>query len=182
MNRSCVVAAIAVLATGFATAPAVASPVPDSWQVDLSRPAGVVSTMDTPPIPMVITRYPAHTLRAPANTFTGSVDGSSVAVDVRGLRPGGGWTEWTELPAVLDTDTSTVEVRAVATAPGAGLRRLSLTATRSTPRTARDAELSYEIFATREGLVGGHTASGHVIVANDHFVALPSRRGLSTQD
>lgn len=45
---------------------------------------------------------------------------------------------------------------------------------------ARDATaLSYRIFATREGLVGGHTASGHVIVDHDHFVALPSRRGLS---
>jgi hypothetical protein len=36
------------------------------------------------------------------------------------------------------------------------------------------------IFATREGLVGGTTANGHVIVPNDHFVALPSRRALST--
>ena len=37
-----------------------------------------------------------------------------------------------------------------------------------------------QIFATREGLVGGTTANGHVIVANDHFVALPSRRALSS--
>jgi hypothetical protein len=36
------------------------------------------------------------------------------------------------------------------------------------------------IFATREGLVGGTTANGHVIVPNDRFVALPSRRALST--
>ena len=36
------------------------------------------------------------------------------------------------------------------------------------------------VFATREGLVGGTTANGHVIVTNDHFVALPSRRALST--
>ncbi|RAJ43246.1 hypothetical protein K388_07440, partial [Streptomyces sp. KhCrAH-43] len=34
-------------------------------------------------------------------------------------------------------------------------------------------------FATREGLVGGTTANGHVITSSDHFVALPSRRGLS---
>lgn len=39
---------------------------------------------------------------------------------------------------------------------------------------------SHGIFATREGLVGGTTANGHVIVTNDHFVALPSRRALST--
>lgn len=36
------------------------------------------------------------------------------------------------------------------------------------------------IFATREGLVGGTTANGHVIVPDDHFAALPSRRALST--
>ena len=33
---------------------------------------------------------------------------------------------------------------------------------------------SYRITATREGLVGGTTASGHVIVADDHFVSLPA--------
>lgn len=33
---------------------------------------------------------------------------------------------------------------------------------------------SYEVFATREGLVGGTTANGHRIRAHDHFVALPS--------
>jgi hypothetical protein len=38
---------------------------------------------------------------------------------------------------------------------------------------------SYRVFATREGLVGGTTANGHVIKPNDQFVALPSRRGLS---
>jgi hypothetical protein len=38
------------------------------------------------------------------------------------------------------------------------------------------------VFATREGLVGGTTANGHVIVPRDHFVALPSRRGLSPRD
>lgn len=42
------------------------------------------------------------------------------------------------------------------------------------------APLFFSIFATREGLVGGTTANGHVIVPNDHFVALPSRRALAT--
>lgn len=36
------------------------------------------------------------------------------------------------------------------------------------------------VFATREGLVGGTTANGHVIVTNDRFAALPSKRALST--
>jgi len=38
------------------------------------------------------------------------------------------------------------------------------------------------VFATREGLVGGTTANGHVIQERDHFVALPSRRALCPDD
>jgi hypothetical protein len=40
--------------------------------------------------------------------------------------------------------------------------------------------VAYRVFATREGLVGGTTANGHVITRRDHFAALPTRRGLST--
>src|SRR5687767_15314580 len=36
------------------------------------------------------------------------------------------------------------------------------------------AQVTYRIYATREGLVGGTTANGHVIQNRDHFVALPS--------
>ena len=42
------------------------------------------------------------------------------------------------------------------------------------------AALSYRVYGTREGLVGGTTANGHVIKSNDHFVALPSRRALAS--
>ena len=35
------------------------------------------------------------------------------------------------------------------------------------------------LWATREGLVGRTTASGHLITDNDHFVALPSRKALN---
>jgi hypothetical protein len=180
MNRPCVVALIAVLATGFATAPAAAAPVGETWQVDLTRPVAR-STVDTLAPPMTYTRYRRHTLRAPANSFTATVDGP-VSVDIRGRRADGRWTEWTELPAMLDTVTTLVEVRTVATPGAAAPSRLSVSASVSESRVARDSELSYEIFATREGLVGGTTASGHVIVENDHFVALPSRRGLSSMD
>lgn len=41
---------------------------------------------------------------------------------------------------------------------------------------------SHLIFATREGLVGGTTANGHVITERDHFVALPSKRNLCKSD
>ncbi|WP_283135468.1 hypothetical protein [Rhizohabitans arisaemae] len=38
---------------------------------------------------------------------------------------------------------------------------------------------TFRIFATRVGLVGQRTANGYRIRYRDHFVALPSRRGLS---
>ncbi len=47
-------------------------------------------------------------------------------------------------------------------------------------RGPRPEASQFQIFATREGLVGGTTANGHVIVPNDHFAALPSRRALSS--
>ncbi|MEU0489088.1 hypothetical protein ABZ249_07650 [Nocardiopsis sp. NPDC006139] len=40
---------------------------------------------------------------------------------------------------------------------------------------------SARLFATRIGLVGETTANGHTVRANDHFVALPSRRGLAAR-
>ncbi|MFI6322705.1 hypothetical protein ACIBG8_34555 [Nonomuraea sp. NPDC050556] len=40
--------------------------------------------------------------------------------------------------------------------------------------------LTYRVFATQEGNVGDLTANGHTIAPKDHFVALPSRRGLSS--
>ena len=36
------------------------------------------------------------------------------------------------------------------------------------------AQVTYRIYATREGLVGNRTANGHIITTRDHFVALPS--------
>jgi hypothetical protein len=47
---------------------------------------------------------------------------------------------------------------------------------------AADTGLSLHVYATREGLVGGTTANGHVIAERDHFAALPSTRGLSPRD
>jgi len=38
------------------------------------------------------------------------------------------------------------------------------------------------VFATREGLVGGTTANGHVVTERDLFVALPSRRALAPRN
>lgn len=39
--------------------------------------------------------------------------------------------------------------------------------------------VTVRLWATREGLVGKTTASGHVVTPNDHFAALPSRKALN---
>jgi hypothetical protein len=41
--------------------------------------------------------------------------------------------------------------------------------------------VTVRLWATREGLVGRTTASGHVVTPNDHFAALPSRKALNKQ-
>ncbi|PRY43445.1 hypothetical protein [Umezawaea tangerina] len=50
------------------------------------------------------------------------------------------------------------------------------------PARADPTARQFRVYATREGLVGGTTANGHVIRDRDHFAALPSRRGLSGRD
>ncbi|MGI8965870.1 MAG: hypothetical protein ACR2H1_07250, partial [Limisphaerales bacterium] len=49
-----------------------------------------------------------------------------------------------------------------------------LTGAASTVSVATATPPTYRVFATREGLVGGRTANGHIIRSRDHFVALPS--------
>ncbi|WP_367134641.1 hypothetical protein [Saccharothrix sp. HUAS TT1] len=136
-----------------------------------------------------------RSLDAPVNAVSAEVRsavpaGAEVAVDVRGAVGEDQWTEWVEArpdaPAVLPTAVTTVQVRLALTAEGASpeVSRLDLRAFTTTAPLgvgAQAAGLSYRVYATREGLVGGTTANGHVIVSRDHFVALPSRRGLSAK-
>ncbi|MQA13694.1 MAG: hypothetical protein GEV09_05830 [Pseudonocardiaceae bacterium] len=138
-----------------------------------------------------------HDLATPANRIAvePSADvpaGSDVIVDVRGLRDDGSWTEWIPArpgsPAVLESAVRTVQARVTLLAGDGGaspvVHSLQLVADRAAtirlrlgPRTSTS-----RVFATREGLVGGTTANGHVVRERDHFVALPSSRGLSPRD
>jgi hypothetical protein len=136
-----------------------------------------------------------HDLGTAANAVAAEVKsrvpgGAEVAVDVRGALGDDQWTEWVEArpeaPAVLPTSVKTVQVRLALTAERQTpeVSELTLRAFTSTAKgepSASAAGRSYRVYATREGLVGGTTANGHVIVARDHFVALPSRRGLSAK-
>jgi hypothetical protein len=128
---------------------------------------------------------------------------AAASIDVRGRRSSGQWTEWEPvapadrrpsattraLTATLPDPVDVVQARLVLTpsagaGPGPVVRGLTLTAhpaTRKAAAAKREPRRD-EVFATREGLVGGTTANGHVVTEKDLFVALPSRRALAPRD
>ncbi|WP_254125964.1 hypothetical protein [Amycolatopsis sp. CA-230715] len=119
---------------------------------------------------------PWHPLARPANRISAkTVATGAVDVDVRGHG-----TEWTAAGTPLPEEVTEVQVR-ISLRTSAAVSSVRLTADSvPAPRSERgNAAASYRVFATREGLVGNKTANGHVIAARDHFVAFPSRRGLS---
>jgi len=143
-------------------------------------------------------------LDSPVSVVAADVDatapaGTSVLVDVRGRLADQGpdsWTEWVPAGSRLPAPSATVQARVTLLgAPDAGpaVRAVTLTSEAGRSRSLQEAEAAdearaptagertYRVFATREGLVGGTTANGHVITSRDHFVALPSRRGLSAK-
>jgi hypothetical protein len=157
-----------------------------------SSAAGPASVRSGPPQGMLLTAvHPLSELSSQVATELGADQpaGSTVAVDVRGTRGDGSWTEWVATgpgrPAMMNAAVTGVQARVVLRAGKGGaspvVRSVRLTAQpgvqllAARPRTPR----SYRVFATREGLVGATTANGHTIHQRDHFVALPSRRGLS---
>ncbi|BCJ57830.1 hypothetical protein Jiend_12520 [Micromonospora endophytica] len=195
-----------VLAPVLHAVPASAAPA-ERWTVDLAVDTDDVNVRLTsaglrltdprpPPVPatgsavaegMLVS--PARALSRPANRFRAEVvataaPGATVTVQVRGWRATG-WSEWRDAvpAAVLDQPAQQVQARVVLSASRSGqpveVRAVRLTADAVTAVTAATVGLSYRVYATRIGLVGGTTANGHVIVPRDHFVALPSRRGLS---
>jgi hypothetical protein len=120
---------------------------------------------------------------------TGTPDGSSAEVDVRSWL-NDRWSEWTAAaagtPTALPGVSDQVQVRIIVSAPPTGaspwVGDVTVQPTDNAaapPMSVQAAPLKSHVFATREGLVGGTTANGHVIVSRDHFVALPSRSGLS---
>jgi hypothetical protein len=157
-----------------------------------SNPAGPASIRSGRPEGMLLTTlHPLAQLssQVTAEPLADQPAGSTVAVDVRGTRGDGSWTEWVatgpQAPAILNAAVTAVQARVVLRAGTGGVsplvRSVRLTAQpgvqllAARPRNAH----SYRVFATREGLVGATTANGHVIRPRDHFVALPSRRGLA---
>ena len=135
-------------------------------------------------------RFAAPTSAVVANYTTGTPDGSAAEVDVRAWVHGR-WSEWTPAaagaPTALPGASDQVQLRIIVSAPPTGAQPWVSDATvqptdqvAPSGMTIQAAPLKSRVFATREGLVGGTTANGHVIVNRDHFVALPSRRGLAS--
>jgi hypothetical protein len=141
--------------------------------------------------------FPARKLEQPVDTFRPLIQakatyGMGVEVDVRVRTASGTWSEWRTSKAgeavSLPMAGEEVQVRLALLADEHGRGPLvhevvlegSLEGVTPEGDVQGMAALTYRVFATREGLVGGTTANGHVIKTNDRFVALPSRRGLAS--
>jgi hypothetical protein len=138
---------------------------------------------------LVPVRFDAATSAVVVGYTSGTPDGSSAEVDVRAWVKDK-WTEWTPAqsgtPTALPGASDQVQLRIIVSAPPTGgspwigdVTVLPTDKVDPSRMSIQAVPLKSRVFATREGLVGGTTANGHVIVNRDHFVALPSRRGLS---
>lgn len=154
--------------------------------------------------------FPGQPLDGPTDTLDvrARADGDldEVLTELRGVRSDGMWTEWH--PALegggrvtLSHDVTRVQLRVEVEGDETALTDLRVRPLESgteqpqdegeggdggeEERTGEDgpaAPFSARLFATRIGLVGDTTANGHKIREDDHFVALPSRRGLAARD
>jgi hypothetical protein len=135
-------------------------------------------------------RFDAATSAVVVDYKAGTPDSSTAEVDVRALVKDR-WTEWT--PAMAGSTTALpeagdqVQLRIIVLAPPQGgspwvsdVRVQPTSKVEAGTMAVQAAALTSHVYATREGLVGGTTANGHVIASRDHFVALPSRRGLAS--
>jgi hypothetical protein len=140
--------------------------------------------------------FPARRLEQPVDTFRPLIQaqaalGMGVEVDVRVRSADGAWSEWRTSSAGeavrLPWAGTEVQVRLALLADEHGrgpvVREVKLEGSLeggTSEGLATLTPLTYRIYATREGLVGGTTANGHVIKSYDRFVALPSRRALAS--
>jgi hypothetical protein len=193
-----------LLASALTAAPANAATPSVDWVANLDQGHGVGVAYVNGALRLTaatgLLTLPARPLAQPVGRLSTQLDaatppGGTVEVDVRGRLPGGRWTEWLptrpNAPTTLPGPSSLVQLRVLLTAPaaGAGAARPEVRGLRvhgevvPGQRVAAPAQAaSYRVFATREGLVDGHTANGHQIVPHDLFVALPSWRSLADEN
>jgi hypothetical protein len=141
------------------------------------------------------THYFSKSLRSLTVSYDASVpSGTAFFVDIRSSTDGQRWSSW-ELGLANGASATFAAAGRFAqyrvTLLGHAQARPSLRSVRLSPsRVPRIAFAladeqtpvapTYRIYATRLGMVGGRTANGHRITKRDHFVALPSRRSLSS--
>ncbi|WP_444962492.1 hypothetical protein [Nocardiopsis sp. M1B1] len=151
--------------------------------------------------------FPPQPLEAPADTVDVRVrtegDPAEVDTELRGGRADGAWTEWHPVGGgrvTLPHEVARVQLRVRVSGEGTGLTGLRIRPLEEDGEPPQDGgtggpsqdggiegpddragPFSATLFATRIGLVGNTTANGHRIRENDHFAALPSRRGLAVR-
>ena len=131
----------------------------------------------------------AHPFRLLTIDVTADVPSHGLlAVAVRTALPGGPWTPWADVttptPALIQGPTATrwqyrLSLAADRTADSPQVRQVTIRTTPLPPGYPTTPPppiqgVSYQVYATREGLVGSVTSNGHRIRPHDHFVALPS--------
>ncbi len=110
--------------------------------------------------------------------------GSQVLLDLRVSPDGQHWSQWrTGLGSgqivQFAQPASFAQYRALLFAVDAApsLRRIALTAEAAAPQTldgtTPPVAPTFKVHVTRQGMVGGRTANGHIITKNDYFVSLP---------
>jgi hypothetical protein len=146
---------------------------------------------------------PIQTLQAPSARLALSYHaaqpaGSTVLVDVRASADGQQWTAWeTGLAsdATIDLPFAATMVQYRARLFGSLLTSPTLSSVQIegvagfAPATAPAAEPeteaiapTFRVWATRQGMIGGRTANGHIIKPRDHFVSLPSWSSLASRN
>jgi hypothetical protein len=120
--------------------------------------------------------------------------GSAVRLDVRASVDGVRWTAWaigliSGTSATFDRFARFAQYRATLLGnAGVGpiVRTVQLVPVSAPAQfsaldaTAQPVAPTYQVHATRQGMIGGRTANGHRITKRDHFVSLPSWRSLSS--
>ncbi len=189
--------------------PASAPPPPstfDEYQyVDVGDDGSLTLRSDAPPAPAIYGTYKHFGLAIPRKQLfttpfqriqitynTQTPTGSAVRIDLRASADGVRWSAWEiDLASGMHTTFTKpmffAQYRATLLSNGRRqpfVRDLQLAPQRGKAMfniMSDDQPIAptWKLRATREGLVGRHTANGHKIKRHDHFVSLPSWRALS---
>ena len=123
--------------------------------------------------------------------------GTAVTIEVRVQSADGRWSEWQQVEAsgqgfAAPARATAAQYRATLKTDGTGatpnLQSVELDVQPAETRLdevdfqAMDTNPTVRLYGSREGMVGRATSNGHPIVANDHFVALPSKKALNPKD